>query len=1478
MASSTGKFTVREIKKRSKKSRTLPVRLKFLPKGSSFSRGCKNLTPPPATKATNLSIFRNADGDPWCFDVDAYGIYMDVSNPSRSFGGESQASREDERPRSVIGYEDLRGRSKSLTRADAERKHQELLTHRNTSSLTCGSSSVRSRSRSRSRLQNMNASIANFSQCFGFGTGPVEDSDFEDYSEYYGSGSVASFCGSDDFGSREWGKVSRRLPFDEDDKYYPSDTSYDKACSSTERERRSSAPLTPLLGGRETSSRFANFFSKRSFKSNPLKRTKSVTKLERKKSGGGLDNDSGLLYPSRLRTSRSHESLLAWTNHSVSNLVNNGMMSTIELAGGNVTIRPLHPSVLGQDFAFQISAPVGSKYYLCSSAAERDAWVFALRQAIKPHADEIRRQDNGLKIWVLEAKGIVGTGKSSSKKYFCELYLDDTLFARTCAKTKGDMLFWGEHFEFSQLPNCVQMITVVLFREGDKKKKKERNTCLGRVKIPVNSVNSRYLIEKWYPVVPDSSSSKDKEVPSMRVKCKYQSVDILPVRCYKSFLQYIKNEYGPVSEALESVLSVKAKEDLANALVHVLHHEGLAKEFIAELALQEILKSGDEKLTFRGNSIATKAMEAFLKLSGTEYLHSSLGPFVSHFQRSEDVCDCEVDPMKLSPGADLLKNQRNLRMAVDTVWKSILHSHSMFPVELRECFSHCREALRTAGKDEISDHLISASLYLRFLCPAVLSPSLFNITNEYPTEKSARNLTLVAKVLQTLANFTKFQGKESYMEFINEFLEKEASSMKAFLSCISSPLTADMAKKPKVPPGGFIDLGKYSSILSTLLAENVAKIAPKNDRFKPLQEILETIHLWLKQPANATNIASFPFPPHVTTPAPTIPPPPAPLGVPMSYRGNNNNTPSSLHSQGGSNNSSNHQYQVPVGPSPIYAVSSVLHNNANPNVKNISQMNNRNWVDNNNGHQLALQLQIPQAAQPQTAVLSNNHRSGSQASSGYQSQSPVLEGDDKTKKAAVNANINTQIGHPQSNNRDETGNTTALTFTNPTFHRKVGSHSVDNLSSLGVDFLNQSIVKRRLARSSSSSDCEPEQMPMPMKPKLRSGVASDVLYGNLQPSSSSSHSKQPIKSNHNRLHRRSSAELLRKNHPYSSSTDDEEYDAPINQQRQEITPQLPPRRGQLKRNSALRPTPIVDGSFNETLQEDMRKSFQEGVPGINCSEYEREMVDLRRAMEVLQVKLSRAEERLFGSEGNGQSQQPQQQQQQQQRDGDRFFSSSFVQSPGVNNVRMEEDKSRDMDHLLQRLLSAEEEMRREQELLVALDKKQQLIDAQEEKIARLDSVNNQLLDALAQIRDTLQQQHVQQQQQKIQQQLVYHQQHLQNLSNSMIPAANGYPRNSTNRKNSSYDRTNFNPHGRQTTTRDSESHSMYRSNSINNINNNTTKVLITNGNNNDSSMQQTPHQSNNCDIDNRNDSNRNSATYLGEQALQMLAELKSSSC
>ena len=49
--------------------------------------------------------------------------------------------------------------------------------------------------------------------------------------------------------------------------------------------------------------------------------------------------------------------------------------------------------------------------------------------------------------------------------------LDNALYARTSSKQKSEMCFWGEQFEFSSLPS-METITIALYREGDKKRKK----------------------------------------------------------------------------------------------------------------------------------------------------------------------------------------------------------------------------------------------------------------------------------------------------------------------------------------------------------------------------------------------------------------------------------------------------------------------------------------------------------------------------------------------------------------------------------------------------------------------------------------------------------------------------------------------------------------------------------------------------------------------------------------------------------------------------------------------------------------------------------------------------------------------------------------------------------------------------------------------------------------------------------------------
>ena len=63
----------------------------------------------------------------------------------------------------------------------------------------------------------------------------------------------------------------------------------------------------------------------------------------------------------------------------------------------------------------------------------------------------------------------------------------------------------------------------------------EKNIPLGTVTIPVASVTSRSLIEKWHQVKTDSVKAA-KESPSLRIRCKFQTVEVLPLEMYNDFL------------------------------------------------------------------------------------------------------------------------------------------------------------------------------------------------------------------------------------------------------------------------------------------------------------------------------------------------------------------------------------------------------------------------------------------------------------------------------------------------------------------------------------------------------------------------------------------------------------------------------------------------------------------------------------------------------------------------------------------------------------------------------------------------------------------------------------------------------------------------------------------------------------------------------------------------------------------------------
>jgi RAS protein activator-like 2 len=440
---------------------------------------------------------------------------------------------------------------------------------------------------------------------------------------------------------------------------------------------------------------------------------------------------------------------------------------------------------------------------------------------------------------VFEVKGL-----SDRKKYFCEIHVDDKIYARTSSKKMLGMCFWGEYFGFLSLPKKAEKVTILIYK--DKGRTRTKRKPVGRVKICVSSIQSRREVEKWYPV----EKTNRRESPSIRLKAQYQSIDILPLREYALLTKYLNDEYKPLCQTLEPHISVKVKEELALSLMSVFHIQDVAEDVLAEIVVHEISSNENESLTFRGNSIATKAMETYVKMVGEKYLEDTLRSTLSDLLASD--LDLEVDPVKVASNEMLHDHRQNLKNVVNIIWKRIANSHSIFPVRLQRCFHKIRQYLVQVGKADMADKLVSSCLFLRYLCPAILGPNLFRLTDEFPSERSNRNLTLIAKTLQTLANFARYEGKENSMEFMNTFLDEESLNMKQFLGTVSAAPPEDwLHGLGEATERG--ELGRHLASLHTVLVDSVCKVpVGESDNLAGLQTILNDISNNLHHPTSAT--------------------------------------------------------------------------------------------------------------------------------------------------------------------------------------------------------------------------------------------------------------------------------------------------------------------------------------------------------------------------------------------------------------------------------------------------------------------------------------------------------------------------------------------------------------------------------------------------------------------------------------------------
>ncbi|XP_042735526.1 ras GTPase-activating protein 4-like isoform X2 [Lagopus leucura] len=364
---------------------------------------------------------------------------------------------------------------------------------------------------------------------------------------------------------------------------------------------------------------------------------------------------------------------------------------------------------------------------------------------------------------------------------------------------------WNEAFEF-ELPDppaeklCVEVWDWDLVSKND---------FLGKVVVSVQGLRAAGHQEGWFRLHPDTAKAREERrrgsLGSLQLQVRLRDETVLPSHCYQPLVQLLCQEVKAGHQAggvhlvtlLDETTTAECRQDVAVNLVKLFLGQGLVKEFLDLLFELELAKPCEPNTLFRSNSLASKSMESFLKVTGMQYLHVVLGPTISRvFEEKKYV---ELDPSKveikdvgcsglhrvqtesevIEQGRQLL--QSYLRELLDTIGKSAPTCPPVIRAAFRQLFQRVGE--RFPQHQHTQFVAVTSFLCLRFFSPAIMTPKLFHLRETHADARTSRTLLLLAKAVQMVGNMEPAAGraKEEWLAPLQPALQHGASQMRAFI-------------------------------------------------------------------------------------------------------------------------------------------------------------------------------------------------------------------------------------------------------------------------------------------------------------------------------------------------------------------------------------------------------------------------------------------------------------------------------------------------------------------------------------------------------------------------------------------------------------------------------------------------------------------------------------------------------------------------
>uniref|UniRef100_A0A8D3CKE4 RasGAP-activating-like protein 1 n=1 Tax=Scophthalmus maximus TaxID=52904 RepID=A0A8D3CKE4_SCOMX len=348
-----------------------------------------------------------------------------------------------------------------------------------------------------------------------------------------------------------------------------------------------------------------------------------------------------------------------------------------------------------------------------------------------------------------------------------------------------------------------------------------KNDFLGKVEIPFACLHKTPLLEGWFRLLPLGNNEVDAggKLGALRLKVRLVEDRILPSVYYQPLIDLMVESVISPTEVedssaltmLEDVTTVESRQDVAMTLVKIYLGQGLVVPFLDYLNTREVNHTTDPNTLFRSNSLASKAMEQFMKAVGMLYLHEVLKPIINRiFDEKKYI---ELDPCKI----DLNRTRRisfkgavseaevrdssveMLQSYLTSIIESIVGSVDQCPPVMRVAFKQLHKRVEEQfAEPDVKYLAISGFFFLRFFAPAILTPKLFQLRDQHADTRTSRTLLLLAKALQSVGNLglQLGHGKEQWMAPLHPIILRSVASVKDLLDKLID-IDHDIGKVPQ---------------------------------------------------------------------------------------------------------------------------------------------------------------------------------------------------------------------------------------------------------------------------------------------------------------------------------------------------------------------------------------------------------------------------------------------------------------------------------------------------------------------------------------------------------------------------------------------------------------------------------------------------------------------------------------------------------